>query len=118
MNVVSFPSIRKLSDVIKDVPYIFKGDVPTELTFLGTIKLHGTHADIVLHSDGNIVIQSRHRILTIYSDNSGCAHFFENRRERLRLLFDSINTGFDETEFPIVIAGEFCGKGIQKRLVV
>ena len=39
---------------------------PTE-----TVKLHGSHGDIVLFHDGHINIQSRNRLLSPFDDNLG-----------------------------------------------
>jgi len=115
---VPFPSIRKLSDALKDAPYVFDGNVPPELTFRGTVKLHGTHADLVWHGGDDITVQSRNRILTVHSDNCGCARFFEDRKERLRPLFERVRMVFGGTELPIVIAGEYCGTGVQSKVAL
>lgn len=46
---------------------------PVKLT--GTVKLHGTHADMVVYWDNTIVFQSRNKIIKpgLTSDNHGCA---------------------------------------------
>src|SRR5438045_2603770 len=46
---------------------------PGAIKLIGTVKLHGSHADIVVHWDGTIVLQSRHKIITPQSDNHECA---------------------------------------------
>lgn len=120
---VPFPSIGKLSDVLKEAPHVFGGDVPRELTFRGTVKLHGTHADLVWHGgeSDDIVVQSRNRVLTVERDNQECACFFEARRERLRPMFDRARAALGAGEGssgPIVIAGEYCGAGIQSKVAL
>lgn len=48
---------------------------PSIVNLKGTVKLHGTHADMVIHSDGTVFIQSRNRIITpgVNLDNHDCA---------------------------------------------
>ena len=117
-HFVPFPSIRKLSDALKEAPHVFDGNMPPELTFRGTVKLHGTHADLVWHGDDDISVQSRNRILTVESDNYECARFFEDRKESLRPLFERVRTVLGGAEWPIVIAGEFCGAGVQSKVAL
>lgn len=116
---VAFPSIRKLSDALKDAKHMFGDNWPPELTFRGTVKLHGTHADLVWHGDDDdIVVQSRNRVLTVESDNHGCARFFDARKDRLRPLFERARTVLGGEGWPIVIAGEYCGEGVQSKVAL
>lgn len=125
---VPFPSIGKLSDALKELPYAFgDNEVPRQLMFRGTVKLHGTHADLVWHGGGDgggIVVQSRNRVLTVESDNHECARFFEARRDRLMPLIQRARAAFgggddgDGGDSPVVIAGEFCGMGVQSKVAL
>jgi hypothetical protein len=119
---VSFPSIGKLSDAIEQVPFV--APRARALTFRGTVKLHGTNACLVQRrSDGAIHVQSRNRVLTLESDNCGCARFFEALLlDRLPALFAAARKLFggeaDADGVHDIIAGEFCGRGIQSKVAL
>lgn len=116
---VAFPSIRKLDDALQDAKHMFGDSLPPQLTFRGTVKLHGTHADLVWHGDDDdIVVQSRNRVLTVESDNQGCARFFDARKDRLRPMFERARTVLGGAGWPVVIAGEFCGEGVQRKVAL
>ena len=83
---VRFPSIEKFRNMLEQVPRVFKGSPPPILTFHGTVKLHGTHADLRLLPSGAVVVQSRNRVLTVDADNDGCARFFAERAHAVRDL--------------------------------
>jgi hypothetical protein len=83
---VRFPSIEKFRNMLEQVPRVFKGSPPPTLTFRGTVKLHGTHADLRLLPSGAVVVQSRNRVLTVDADNDGCARFFAERAQAVREL--------------------------------
>ena len=58
-----FPSIEAFRHLSKQVGYVFHDQtVPETLEFLGTVKLHGTHADI-MYENGAITVQSRNRLI-------------------------------------------------------
>ena len=86
------------------------------LKFRGTAKLHGTNAGIALHltEDEPIVkFQSRERVLSFSSDNSGfMAAMHQKDVMGLFLKLCQIN-GVTATD-SIVIFGEWCGGNIQK----
>ena len=111
----SFPSIEAFRHLVKNLPYIFSDKVPDVLNFNGTVKLHGTHADVI-QENNEIIIQSRNRVLSIEKDNEGCARFFEDRKQAIKTLFDKLseNIGTDH----LLIAGEYCGRGIQSKVAI
>jgi hypothetical protein len=120
---VHFASIEQLRHMLKYLPGIFAdGTVPDRLMFRGTVKLHGTHADLV-KMYGNTtaedyIVQSRNRILTPESDNVGCARFFRDRDPAVEALFALVEAALAAQGRPppssdVVIAGEFCGGSIQ-----
>jgi hypothetical protein len=97
------------------------------IPFIGTVKLHGTHADILVYSDGRIVFQSRNITgLSVEKDNQGFAATMSNRREAVIQLRDSylarwreLNPGATtEEDLPVLIAGEWIGKNIQKDVAI
>ncbi len=117
---ISFPSIEQFRHVLKELPYVFGSNdlVPEKLRFRGTVKLHGTHADIVRHFDSKKdVIQSRNRILSADSDNQGCYNFLNPKN--FAKLFNQIQTIYgSDIKSHIMICGEYCGKGIQSKVAL
>lgn len=68
----------------------------------GTVKLHGSHGDVV-KTDTGFDVQSRNRVLTVHDDNYGFASFVEERRALFLELLERLP----------VISGEFVGGNIQ-----
>lgn len=87
-----------------------------ELTFKGTVKLHGTNASIynVLSTD-NIVIQSKNNEITVEADNNGFARFVENNKEKFNEILTTVKKDYPEeiNENTVVIYGEWVGGNIQ-----
>lgn len=99
----------------------------TVLKLIGTVKLHGSHADIMIHADDTIQLQSRNRVgLTCEADNHDFAKVFLplraealdlKRRYRERFLELRPSTKINE-EHPTIIAGEYIGPGVQKKVAI
>lgn len=108
-----YPSILQLRHVIKYATYYPRDTY--KIDYIGTVKLHGTHTDIVQDENNNIIVQSRNRIITPESDNLGFASFVHNI-SNINNLFEVIRETFgkDKNIKHIMICGEWCGKGIQK----
>lgn len=98
-----------------------------EVHYQGTVKLHGTNANIVYHEDGVITLHSRERRLgtihlddsfSIEGDNAGFAESMYKRREYVRCLLDGVIDALSLNNitpiFPIKVSGEWCGRGVQK----
>lgn len=110
-----YPKIGKLSDFVHRSRSL---DRDLKLPLVGTVKLQGTHADIVIGNDDNVRIQSRNRAdLTVEDDNLGFAAFAMPLREIILALKDryiaryrALNPGKPiRSEEPFLIAGEwFC----------
>jgi hypothetical protein len=66
------------------------------------VKLHGTNSAIQVHTNGDIVCQSRTGIITPEKDNAGFARWVMENKEPWHEAMGYI------------IYGEWCGKGIQK----
>lgn len=81
------------------------------LSFLGTVKLHGTNAAIVYSKEHGLYAQSRERVLSIESDNAGFAFYVESNREYFEKKFAQIMTEDYDT---VIIYGEWAGGNIQK----
>lgn len=113
---VKYPKIRQFSDTIKNMR---KNNI-TELSFYGTVKLHGTNGAIIYNvKKDSISVQSRNRELTIQSDNFDFAQFIFARESIILDLCDKIkNTLLDKNSADyIYIYGEYAGKGIQRNMV-
>eukprot|EP00798_Chlamydomonas_sp_ICE-L_P032381 gene32381-biopygen1062 len=120
------PSCQKIHmqfrNVLKESPYVFGSAIPQTLNFRGTVKLHGTHSDIVRHFITGTpyfvdTIQSRNRILSVDNDNQGC-HMFLTAKKYSE-LFDRIQAihGAD-IRSNIVVCVEYCGKGVQNKVAL
>ncbi|KAF2180953.1 hypothetical protein K469DRAFT_714156 [Zopfia rhizophila CBS 207.26] len=93
------------------------------IPIVGTVKLHGTHADILIYSDNQIVLQSRNKThLQTTADNQGFAaamsrksHTLLSLRNRYQERWKQLNPNAKlDTSKPIIIAGEWIGEKIQK----
>ena len=88
------------------------------LLYRGTIKTHGTHGDIAFDETLNIQVQSRNHILTEQSTNMGFWNFVVGiPADDIKAFFRKIEQvciGMPDFSHPIVISGEWCGRGIQK----
>lgn len=132
--MIKFPSIEQLRTVVKNVQHksrfagvdetgepIFDNTrpIPT-LRFVGTTKLHGTNAGIVLDRTGSdYSYQSRERVLTLETDNAGfMAHMKANQDAVDDVFMAAMNeinrtNQLDEVRY-ICVYGEWCGGNIQK----
>ena len=95
--------------------------LPT-LLFRGTVKLHGTNAGI-RRENGEFFAQGRSRVLTIDDDNYGFANWLDQNlknplfESELNAMFDNVAAQHDNPQC-ITLFGEWCGKGIQKKVAV
>jgi hypothetical protein len=99
------------------------------IAIIGTVKLHGTHADIVIAPSpaSTITLQSRNTAnLSPTADNFGFAATMATKREAILRLRDqflarwsSLNPDAElDTSIPVTIAGEWIGPGIQKDVAI
>lgn len=119
-----YPSIKKLTDFVHAAKRL--GTAPsTRLT--GSVKLHGTHADIVfVNNTDEIRVQSRNQLaLSVDIDNAGFARFIAatdkktilDLRDRMLERYHKLNPN-TEVIGDVVMAGEWCGTGIQKKVAI
>lgn len=114
----AYPSTGQFKNVIKEVTTSFRRnrifDFPT-LTFLGTVKLHGTNASIYSHlSHDNFIVQSKNNIITPEKDNFGFATAMTAISSKFTPLFEKIKKMVQHSEnTTAVIYGEWCGSNIQ-----
>jgi len=106
--------------------------MPT-LEYVGTVKLHGTNASIILHEDGEVSFHSKNQILGMFtsresgqiigkSDNAGFFHEMSSKKDAIYNLFlDAMILSrklHGKVIYPIKISGEWCGQGVQKGVAV
>ncbi|KAK4693472.1 hypothetical protein P7C71_g3940, partial [Lecanoromycetidae sp. Uapishka_2] len=120
-----YPKILKFGDFLhatKDLGPL------TSIHLTGSVKLHGTHADIVFSSDSDEVrLQSRNqlRLTPGKEDNCGFASFVAGTkkevlldlRDRILERYRKLNPN-EVVEGDIIMAGEWCGKGVQKKVAI
>lgn len=111
--MIKFTDIKQYRNIVRDVCYIPEGETRAEqptLSFIGTVKLHGTNAGISYNKKDGIWYQSRKRIITLDKDNAGFAFFAENRK----VWFEEVFKAISKDGFTTTIFGEWCGGSIQK----
>jgi len=123
-----FPKITgKVDELIENYTYRFGTESPT-IKLTGTVKLHGTHADIVVEHDNSIRLQSRNRLsLDIEHDNYDVAASLLPLRTEILELAEKVKERWREINYgnygrklegddPIILAGEWIGPGVQKKI--
>lgn len=95
-----------------------------QLPLVGTVKLHGTHADILIYpNDDTIVLQSRNCLnISTQADNHGFAAAMQHKSKNVVRLRDRYYARYKELNHDIqidpnralIIAGEWIGEKIQK----
>ncbi|USP78082.1 hypothetical protein yc1106_05356 [Curvularia clavata] len=97
------------------------------IPIIGTVKLHGTHGDILIYHDNTIVFQSRNTVgLSALKDNQGFAAAMSDKTTTLLRLRDSCVSRWRELHpnsllcetYPVILAGEWIGTKIQKDVAV
>lgn len=119
MQPIKYPSTGQFRNAAKFLQHNTPAGSIVEL--IGTVKIHGTNGSMVMLEDGTIHFQSKERVLDTHNDNSGfCNYMLE---QPVKELFDKFIELYVEEYgvhpyFPIEIAGEWAGKGIQKGVAV
>ena len=113
MEFTKYPDTDSLRHVLKQIGHNCEGcaSYPV-LPFRGSVKAHGTHADIISQR-GEVWLQSRNRVVTCDADNSGFASFMAG--VDIHALIGLVGASADSQ---VMISGEFCGKGIMTGVAV
>lgn len=98
----SWPKIRTFKDT---VAWATRNNVG-KTRFEGRVKIHGTNASVVHTRDGEILAQSRSRIITPEDDNYGFAAFVKEREDYFRKFVPAGK----------VLFGEWAGPGVQQKV--
>ena len=85
-----------------------------EISFTGTVKLHGTNAGVQFTEAGDIIYQSRNRIISVGDDNAGFAAWMTDRVGHLERQVLAYNEAIKSA----TVYGEFIGQGIQAGVAV
>lgn len=132
----SYPSIGQYRNLIHNVNHkaLFTGEVDSNgdaiydntrskpnLSFTGTVKLHGTNAAVILDYDKNICyFQSRTNIISPLKDNAGFALAMSKLQDgfwnTMVTFYPRFN--FDMENVVIAVYGEWCGQSIQKGVAI
>lgn len=122
-----FPKITgRIDELVDNFTYKF-GAEDAIIKLTGTVKLHGTHADIVIESNNTIRIQSRNRLsLNIEHDNYDVAASLLPLKKEILELRDRVKDRWQERNVfekiedhqPIILAGEWIGPGVQKKVAI
>ena len=132
-TVSKFPSISQFRDTIRNIrnqasydgkdengDTKFKQVVFPTLSFFGTTKAHGTNA--ALRNDcagGEIIYQSRERIITPIDDNAGFAAYMHSRLDFVKRYIAEVRDRFNvPAEKEMIVFGEWCGGNIQKGVAI
>ncbi|KAL9640871.1 MAG: hypothetical protein Q9164_000029 [Protoblastenia rupestris] len=125
-----YPKILKLADFVYEVKALRNWPFEdAKISLTGSIKLHGTHADIVYTSptSSGFRLQSRNKKALVpgNEDNAGFAAYIASigprrilsLRDRLIARYQALNPD-SRIEGEIILAGEWCGTGIQKKVAI
>lgn len=111
-EMIAFPSIESLRHVVKGTEIRCKiNNLPLpKVDYIGTVKIHGCNSGIAFTTNGQIIPQSRNRVLSVGDDNFGFAAFVEKNKDVLKTIAPK---GGDFTFY-----GEWCGRGVQEKVAV
>ncbi|AEP29921.1 RNA ligase family protein [Brumicola nitratireducens] len=105
-----FPKIGQFRNVVKDIRDIAESSTITHLSFIGTVKLHGTNAAISYSvQKDKVYYQSRSRLIQPLNDNAGFATWAESIETDWHYFLQDIADGKD-----VIVYGEWCGGNIQR----
>ncbi len=105
---IKFPDIEGFHNILKHVQR-YPDHIPPVIKYYPKVKLHGTNAGVTVTKEGEVIPQSRTKVLSITSDNFGFAFFVEANKAFFQSLAKTI--GYADS---ITLYGEWYGKGVQK----
>lgn len=112
--------LKELRRFYRNVP---EDEIPNVFSLEGTVKLHGTHADVVFKRNDDATwsmwCQSRNRVLSVKQDNCGFARFVDDiPPDDMLELLTQICSIYKGDAHQVMISGEFCGGSIQKNVAL
>lgn len=118
---IKWPSIEHLHHLIanmqRESETMGSDFVPPKVPYRAKIKLDGTNAAIQMHPQGQNFAQSRSRLIHTGEDNIGFAAWVEQHKDYFRDLNERLHQDAP-LPGPILVFGEWCGQGIQKRTAI
>jgi hypothetical protein len=126
--MIKYPHLEYLRQVVREVKGrtnyagrdennepIFEERTQPTLSFLGTVKLHGTNASVVQQPDGTLTCQSRNQDFGVPGEEGhfGFVKFITERQDIVNQMFASIRNSIKyAADKPIALYGEWVGRGI------
>lgn len=99
----------------------YQGDkaIVGPVSFRGTVKLHGTNSSVHHTSDGELIFQSRTRVITPTEDNAGFAAFGEKNSKTIKSICEEtrIENNISKSD-ELIVYGEWIGPGVQKGMAI
>ncbi len=118
---IKWPSIEHLHHLIasfqKEGEVFGDAFVMPKIPYRAKVKLDGTNAAVQMHADGRCIAQSRSRLIHAAEDNLGFAAWLEQHKDYFRDLNKRLHQD-PPVSGPILLFGEWCGQGIQKRTAI
>ena len=123
--------VAEVAKILKELEHSFhppsKDAIFESVPLVGSVKLHGTHADILVYHDDRIVLQSKNvSNITIANDNQGFAAAMADKTNVILDVRNQYLTRWKcfhpnmplDIRSPVLIAGEWIGTAIQKDVAV
>ena len=104
--MIKWPSIELFHNLRRTLAAV---EVSPQLTYRAKVKLDGTNAAVQVSPSGQVVAQSRSRVITPNQDNMGFARWLEGCKDRF--------AAYAQAEH-MTVFGEWCGRGIQGRTAI
>jgi hypothetical protein len=116
---ISYNSIEGYRNELRDLKKAKKNpefNIPDEIQFVGTVKLHGTNCSVCYSEQLGMYCQSRNNIINLTYDNQGFCFFVEKNKQSFERYFKILaeKNNIDLNEYILTIYGEWCGERIQK----
>jgi tRNA-binding EMAP/Myf-like protein len=110
-QLIAWPSIELLHHVRAGVRSSceMQGLAPPRVRYRAKVKLDGTNAGVQVLPNGQVLAQSRSQVLEAGADNMGFASWVAANSAYFSAL---------ARPEPLVVFGEWCGSGIQKRAAI
>ena len=115
---IAFPSIIQYRAALSNIQKYYRKhpEAPRNITFIGTVKMHGTNAGLCYNEKDGLWCQSRANIIDLTYDNAGFAFHIHKFKGVLDTIFRDCSEHFriDTNTNTLVLYGEWCGGNIQK----
>ena len=115
---IKYPSTKDFKTIVHEISKKHEDSPPT-ISFVGTVKVHGTNGSVCYSSSSNDMwVQSRERIITPEGDNFGFAGWVELQKEKFNSIFERVLELYGASASMVQLCGEWAGRGVQKNVGV